>query len=80
MLSSVLNSDHAIQVNIVIMRTFTHLREALVDRSAMLKRLDSLEKTVSMHGIQIQNVFRAMRELVAPQMKPKRKIGIGREE
>lgn len=78
MLSSVLNSEQAVQVNIVIMRTFNRLREVLGDQATILRRLDSLEKTATTHGAQIHQVFQAIRDLVAPQVLPKRKIGIGR--
>ena len=80
MLSSVLNSQYAIQVNIVIMRTFNRLREVLSGQTAVLKRLDSLEKTVVGHGAQIHQVFQAIRELIEPQIPPKRKIGIRRDD
>lgn len=80
MLSSVLNSEQAMQVNIVIMRTFNRLREVLGDQATILRRLDSLEKTATTHGVQIHQVFQAIRDLVAPQTAPKRKIGFDRTD
>ena len=72
MLSSVLNSKRAIQVNIQIMRTFTKLREMISPHKDLVKRLDELEKK---YDGQFQIVFEAIRQLIAVEEKPKRKIG-----
>ena len=73
MLSSVLHSDRAVQVNVEIMRAFVRLRD-LVGRSRDLaKRLDDLE---SKYDRQFKAVFDAIRELMTPpQPAPKRRIG-----
>lgn len=47
MLSSVLNSDRAVQVNIAIMRTFVQLRELAASNRVLAKRLDDLEKNTT---------------------------------
>ncbi len=77
MLSSVLNSKRAIQVNIQIMRTFTRLREIMASHKDLARRLDELEKK---YDGQFKIVFDALRALVAPPMKPKRKIGFSLKE
>ena len=77
MLSSVLNSERAIKVNIHIMRAFVKLREMIASHKDLAKRLDDLEKK---YDIQFKVVFDAIRELMRPPEKPKRKIGFRREE
>ncbi len=72
MLSSVLNSKRAIQVNIQIMRTFTKLRELIATHKDLVKRLNELEKK---YDGQFQIVFEAIRQLIDIEEKPKRKIG-----
>lgn len=77
MLSSVLNSKHAIQVNIQIMRTFTKLREMIASHKDLARKLDALEKK---YDGQFQMVFEAIRQLIEIEEQPKRKIGfIARE-
>jgi len=77
MLSSVLNSERAIEVNIAIMRTFVKLREMIASHKDLAKRLDELEKK---YDTQFRTVFDAIRQLMAPspEMK-KKKIGFRRE-
>jgi hypothetical protein len=78
MLSSVLNSSKAIQINIQIMRTFGKLREMVSSTKGLSRRLDDLEKK---YDSQFKLVFDAIRQLMAPPDQPKkRKIGFGREE
>ncbi len=77
MLSSILNSKRSIQVNIQIMRTFTRLREIMASHKDLARRLDELEKK---YDGQFKIVFDALRALVAPPVKPKRKIGFGLKE
>jgi hypothetical protein len=72
MLSSVLNSKRAIQVNIQIMRTFTKLREMIATHKDLVKRLAELEKK---YDGQFQIVFEDIHQLVKIEEKPKRKIG-----
>src|SRR4030042_1004356 len=64
MLSSVLNSERAIKVNIEIMRAFVRLRQLLASNKELAKRLDELEKK---YDVQFKIVFDAIRELMAPQ-------------
>ena len=76
MLSSVLNSKMAIQVNIQIMRTFTRLREILLSHKDLALKLETLERTAHRHEKNFQFVFRAIKELISePVPKPKPRIG-----
>jgi phage regulator Rha-like protein len=63
MLSSVLNSERAIQVNIEIMRAFVRLRRILASHAALTRKLDALEKK---YDAQFKVVFDAIRELMKP--------------
>lgn len=77
MLSSVLNSSKAIQVNIQIMRTFGKLREMISSNKVLSSRLNDLEKK---YDSQFKLVFDAIRQLMTPPDPPKKqKIGFGRE-
>jgi len=72
MLSSVLNSKRAVQVNIAIMRAFVKLREMIASHKDLARRFDALEKK---YDQQFRIVFDAIRELMVPPGKPRRKIG-----
>ncbi len=72
MLSSVLNSERAILVNIAIMRAFVKLRELLATHKDLARKLDELEKK---YDSQFRVVFEAIRQLMTPPEKPKREIG-----
>jgi len=75
MLSTVLNSDRAIQVNIVIMRAFVKLRELLSTHKAILQKLDEMERRGQRHDSQIKLIFDAIRKLIEAPARPKRRIG-----
>ena len=73
MLSSVLRSPQAVQVNIEIMRTFVKLRRFLHSNEDLSRKLDALERR---YDAQFRVVFRAIRELMLPPAtKPRRRIG-----
>jgi hypothetical protein len=72
MLSSVLRSPRAVQVNIAIMRTFVRLRQMLLSNAELARKLNALEKK---YDAQFKIVFDAIRELMTPPEKPKRRIG-----
>ena len=72
MLSSVLRSPRAVQVNIAIMRAFVKLRELLATNRDLARRLDELE---SRYDDQFRAVFDAIRELMRPPDKPRPRIG-----
>ncbi len=72
MLSSVLNSERAIQVNIEIMRTFVRLREMIASHKNLARRLDELEEK---YDAQFKVVFDAIRQLMAQPEPKDKKIG-----
>jgi len=72
MLSSVLKSDRAIQVNIQIMRAFTQLRKMLSTHEDLKRKIESMEKK---NDEQFQIVFEAIKQLLSEEDKPKKKIG-----
>lgn len=76
MLSSVLNSKRAIQVNIAIMRAFVKLRQILSAHKELAQKLSELERRLEGHDTDIQGIFEAIRRLTAlPEEEPKRRIG-----
>ena len=76
MLSSVLNSKRAIQVNIAIMRAFVRLKAVLSTHKELAHKLAELERKVEKHDVEIQSIFEAICQLMAPPPeKPKRRIG-----
>jgi hypothetical protein len=74
MLSSVLRSERAVQVNIEIMRAFVRLRAMLVSHDGLARKLAALEKK---YDAQFKVVFDAIRQLMAPPEPPRRPIGFG---
>lgn len=72
MLSSVLRSDRAIQVNLAIMRTFVQLRQMLSSHADLARKLESLEKK---YDANFRIVFDAIREMMDEKKKPRREIG-----
>jgi len=79
MLSSVLNSERAIKVNIAIMRAFVKMRRILESNESLAKKLKQLEQETkekfAEHQQQISIIFEAIKELVTEKEKPKRRIG-----
>jgi hypothetical protein len=81
MLSSVLNSDRAIDVNIAIMRAFIQLRKTIASHDRLERKLTELEHHLENHDEQIQAIFEAIRQLMAPpDKKGKKKIGFTAKE
>ena len=72
MLSSVLNSDRAIEVNIEIMRAFVRLREMLASHKELARKLGEMEEK---YDEQFKVVFDAIRALMEPPKKQRKKIG-----
>ena len=72
MLSSVLNSKRAIQVNVQIMRAFSKLREMLSTHEDLKKKIEAMEKR---YDQQFQIVFEAIKQLLETEAKPRKKIG-----
>ena len=86
MLSSVLNSPTAIQVNIKIMRVYTKLREMILANKDILLKLEHLEKKIlkqdeksNKHEEEIQIIFGALKQLLSPIQETRKKIGFKRK-
>lgn len=77
MLSSILKSKKAIEVNIAIMRTFVHLRKILNTNKELAKKIDALEMK---YDEQFQIIFDAIRRLIRQENKPRRRIGFETEK
>ena len=75
MLSSVLNSEQAILVNVAIMRAFVRLRETFGAHKELARKLEELERKCTIHDVQIKAVFDAIRALMEPPKTPRRRIG-----
>ena len=75
MLSSVLYSKRAVQVNIEIMRAFVRLREMMATHKELAFKLAELDERLEGHAEQIQNIFEAIRQLMTPPDRPRKKIG-----
>jgi ORF6N domain len=75
MLSSVLNSERAVKVNIAIMRAFVRLRQVLDTNRELAKKFSELERRVGKHDEEIAAILEAIRQLMAPPEKPRRQIG-----
>ena len=73
MLSSVLRSKRAIQVNIAIMRAFVKLRKILSTHKELVHKLDQLERKTEKHDVEIKAIFDAIRELMTPPKKTAKK-------
>lgn len=80
MLSSVLNSPRAIQMNIAIMRAFVKLRQILSTHKELALKLKQLEMKIEKHDEEIHAIFEAIRKLMTPVEPPKKRIGFRVEE
>jgi phage regulator Rha-like protein len=78
MLSSVLASKRAIQLNILIIRAFVRLREYLSTHQDLARKLEDVERTQQEHGAHIQQIYGYIERLLDPAPEPsKRPIGFG---
>ncbi len=77
MLSSVLNSERAIQVNIQIMRAFIKLREMLSTHTELKRKIGAMEKRHVKHDEHFQLIFKTIKEMLNPLVEKKGKIGFG---
>jgi len=75
MLSSVLKSKKAAQVNILIMRTFTRIQELILSHKDLRRGIEALERKYRQHDKQFETVFKVLKKLLTPSEKSKRKIG-----
>jgi hypothetical protein len=72
MLSSILRSGRAVQVNIAIMRAFVELRQVLSSHTELARKLAELEQRIEGHDASIRSLFEAIRQLMAPPTAPPR--------
>jgi phage regulator Rha-like protein len=75
MLSSVLRSPRAVQINVAIMRAFVRLRETLSLHKELAAKLAELERKIEGHDTHIRSLFEAMRQLMTPPEPPPKRIG-----
>jgi hypothetical protein len=76
MLSSVLTSERALDVNVAIMRAFVKLRAIMASHWDLAAKIAALERKYKNHDEEIQDIFGAIKQLLAaPPLKPKRRIG-----
>ena len=84
MLSGVLRSKTAVAVNIAIMRAFVELRRAATSYAAIEERLQELERETSdrlgRHDRELAEIFKALRQLISPPPRPRRRVGFGLPE
>ena len=80
MLSSVLHSATAIEVNIQIIRVFTKLKEMLLTNKDILLKLEQLEKKATTNDADIQMIFEALKQLLSPPREPRKRIGFKPDE
>jgi phage regulator Rha-like protein len=84
MLSSVLNSERAIQINILIIKTFTRIRELVASNKELREKVEEMEhryeKRFGVHDKQMKEIFAAIQKLLMPpEESPKRRIGFSME-
>ncbi len=75
MLSSILKSERAIQVNIQIMRTFSKIREMISSNKELREKIEKLERKYEGHDKKFAIIFEAIRNLLTEKAKPKNEIG-----
>ncbi|HEX6893415.1 MAG TPA: ORF6N domain-containing protein [Chryseolinea sp.] len=75
MLSCILNSATAIEVNIKVIRIFTKLREMVLTHKDILIKINKIENEVAQHDTEIKLIFDYLKELLNPKTEPMRKIG-----
>jgi len=81
MLSSVLSSKRAIQLNVLIVRAFVRLREYLATNQELARKMEDLERTQQEHSAHIRQIYDYIQRLVEPVPDPpKRRIGFGPPE
>lgn len=80
MLSGVLHSKRAVQMNIVIMRAFVKLRQIISSNKELAEKFGELEKRIQKHDVEIYSIFKAIRQLMVEPEKPKKRIGFVTED
>lgn len=80
MLSSVLNSELAVKVNIQIIRIFTKMREMMLTHKDILLKLEQLERQESGHDDDIKRIFGYLEKLLRPDFSPRKRVGFRRSD
>ena len=75
MAASVLNTPRAIEASIFVVRAFVKLREVLATHKQLARKFAVLEKRIKDHDERIETIFEAIRQLMTPPEKPRKKIG-----
>ena len=75
MLASVLNSERAVEIGVLVVRAFIRLRVILANNKELANRLEDMERKLSTHDQAITGLIDAVRQLMAPPVKKKRSIG-----
>jgi ORF6N domain len=75
MLSSVLNSDTAVEVNIQIIRVFTKMKQLLFDNKELWNKIEKIEQHLVKHDDEIKLVFDYLKKLLIQEAKPRKAIG-----
>jgi ORF6N domain len=75
MLSSVLGSDTAIDVNIQIIRIFAKMKEMLATNKDILLKMQKVEKKLTAHDDDIKTIFEVLKKLISPPQEPRKRIG-----
>lgn len=75
MAAMVLNSSRAVAMSVQVVRAFVRLREMLASNKELARKLAELERKVASHDGDIQNLFEAIRRLMAPPEAKRRRIG-----
>ncbi len=80
MLSSVLNSETAIQVNIQIIRLFTKMKELILDNKDLWMKIEKIEQNLVKHDDEIKAIFDYLKKLLIQENKPRNPIGFRTSE
>lgn len=75
MLSSVLRSERAIQVNIQIVRVYTKMKQMLLDNKDLWQKIEKIERALMQKDEEVKNIFRILKQLIVQESKPKATIG-----
>ena len=80
MAANILNSNKAVQMSVLVVRAFVHIRKNIISYGRITKRLQEIERKVTNHDYDIKEIVEAIRQLMAPPEKSKRSYGFSVEE
>lgn len=75
MLSSVLRSERAIQVNIQIVRVYTRMRQLILDNKELWLKIEKIEQALTKKDEEVQTIFKVLKSLLVKEEKPRQPIG-----